>query len=65
MKINEKKKLFKPADEVVENPEMIKKIGERQNRQDTECKLNERSCCIRTETNRNINPGKENHQKYR
>ena len=54
MKINKKRKLIKPADEVVENLEMIKKIGQRKDIQDTESKLNERSCCVRKETNRNI-----------
>ena len=52
-KNKKKKKLYKP-DEATENPEMIKKIEERQSKQDTECKLDERSCCVGKERNRNI-----------
>ena len=58
-KINEKKILYQPIDGVAKNPEMIKRIMKRVKKQDAECKLNEKCCCVRMESNRNIIPAKK------
>ena len=41
---------------MVEILELITKVVKRQNRYNAEWKLNKRSCCVRLETNKNINP---------